>query len=230
MLNTFLFGIYPYIALAVCLLGCWVRFDREQYTWKTGSSQMLRSRNFRLASNCFHIGILFILVGHFVGLLTPASLYHHFISTEAKQLLAMLSGGLFGVICLVGLVMLIQRRMTDPRIRNTGGQGDLALLFLLLAQLVLGLSTIVASSHHLDGSVMLLLADWAQSIVTLQGMEAAQAIATVPLVYKLHVVLGMTLILLVPFTRLVHVISAPVWYLGRSYQIVRQKSAQGGSC
>ena len=226
-MNTFLFGIYPYIAVAVCLIGCWARFDREQYTWKAGSSQMLRTRNFRLASNLFHVGILFILAGHVVGLLTPESIYHHVISTQAKQLLAMVSGGFFGLVCLAGLSLLILRRVQDPRIRNTGSMGDLILLLLLLAQLLLGLGTIVASTHHLDGSVMVMLANWAQNIVMLQGGAAAVAIEPVGIIYKLHVLLGMTLILLVPFTRLVHVISAPVWYLGRRYQIVRQKMAQG---
>lgn len=226
-MNTFFFGLYPYIAIAVCLIGCWARFDRDQYTWKAGSSQLLRTRNFRIASNLFHVGILFILVGHLVGLLTPASIYHHFISTEAKQLLAMVSGGFFGLVCLAGLALLIQRRMQDPRIRNTGSKGDLILLLLLLAQLLLGLGTIVASTQHMDGSVMVMLADWAQFIVTLQGGAAAAAIEPVGIIYKLHVLLGMTLILLVPFTRLVHVISAPIWYLGRRYQVVRQKAAQG---
>ncbi|MFZ5603786.1 MAG: respiratory nitrate reductase subunit gamma [Pseudomonadota bacterium] len=227
MLNKILFGLYPYIAVTVCLVGCWIRFDREQYSWKTGSSQLLRGKNFRIASNLFHVGIIFILMGHVVGLLTPEAIYHHVITTQAKQILAMVSGGFFGILCLVGLLMLIQRRMTDPRIRNTGNTSDIALLLLLLAQLVLGLSTIVASTQHLDGSVMVMLANWAQSIVLLQPQQAADAIAPVGVVYKLHVLLGMTLILIVPFTRLVHVISAPVWYLGRRYQIVRQKAAQG---
>lgn len=227
MLNKIMFGLYPYLAVTVCLVGCWIRFDREQYSWKTGSSQLLRGKNFRIASNLFHVGIIFILMGHVVGLLTPEAIYHHVITTQAKQILAMVSGGFFGILCLVGLLMLIQRRMTDPRIRNTGTTSDIALLFLLLAQLVLGLSTIVASTQHLDGSVMVMLANWAQSIVLLQPQQAADAIAPVGVVYKLHVLLGMTLILIVPFTRLVHVISAPVWYLGRRYQIVRQKAAQG---
>lgn len=227
MLNKIMFGLYPYVAVTVCLVGCWIRFDREQYSWKTGSSQLLRGKNFRIASNLFHVGIILILMGHVVGLLTPEAIYHHVITTQAKQILAMVSGGFFGILCLVGLLMLIQRRMTDPRIRNTGTTSDIALLFLLLAQLVLGLSTIVASTQHLDGSVMVMLANWAQSIVLLQPQQAADAIAPVGVVYKLHVLLGMTLILIVPFTRLVHVISAPVWYLGRRYQIVRQKAAQG---
>ena len=221
--NFLLFGVYPYVALAICLIGSWARFDLSQYTWKTGSSQMLSNKGMRVASNMFLVGILFILAGHFVGLLTPHAVYHHVISTENKQLLAMVSGGIFGVICLIGLLMLIVRRMTDARVRASSSTSDILILWVLLAQLCLGLLTIVASANHMDGSVMVMLADWAQSIVTLQPMVAAESIAPVSLVYKLHVVLGMTLFVLFPFTRLVHMVSAPVWYLGRRYQIVRQK-------
>lgn len=224
-LNFLLFGVYPYVALAICLIGSWARFDLSQYTWKTGSSQMLSNKGMRVASNMFHVGILFILAGHFVGLLTPHSVYHHVISTENKQLLAMVSGGIFGVICLVGLVMLIHRRMTEPRVRASSSTSDILILWVLLAQLLLGLMTIVASTKHMDGSVMVMLGNWAQSIVTLKPTVAAEAIAPVSLVYKLHVLLGMTLFVLFPFTRLVHIISAPIWYLGRRYQIVRQKSS-----
>ncbi|MEH6472477.1 MAG: respiratory nitrate reductase subunit gamma [Halopseudomonas sp.] len=221
--NMLLFGIYPYIAIAVMLLGSWIRFDREQYTWRSGSSQLLRN-DLRVASNCFHVGIIFVLLGHFVGLLTPAAIYHHFISTEAKQLLAMISGGVFGLLCLYGLVLLLKRRMTDPRIRATGSTSDIVILWLLLIQLLLGLATIFSSASHLDGSVMVLLGTWAQGIVTFQAIDAAAAIEQVGTIYKLHVFFGLTLLLVFPFTRLVHVISAPVWYLGRRYQIVRQKT------
>ncbi len=117
--NLLVFGVYPYVALAICLLGSWARFDLSQYTWKAGSSQMLNNRGMRVASNFFHIGVLFVLAGHFVGLLTPASVYHHVISTEHKQLLAMVSGGVFGLLCLVGLLMLVKRRLGDPRVRAT---------------------------------------------------------------------------------------------------------------
>lgn len=223
-LNFMLFGVYPYVALAICLIGSWARFDLSQYTWKAGSSQMLSSKGMRMASNMFHVGILFILAGHFVGLLTPHAVYHHVISTENKQLLAMVSGGFFGVICLVGLLMLIVRRMTDPRVRASSSTSDIMILWVLLAQLCLGLLTIVASTQHLDGSVMVMLGNWAQHLVILQPTVAAESIAPVGLVYKLHVFLGLTLFVLFPFTRLVHMVSAPVWYLGRRYQIVRQKA------
>ena len=222
-LNELLFGLYPYLAAVIMLVASWIRFDRDQYSWKTGSSQMLSDKGFRLGSNLFHIGIIFILCGHVVGLLTPPAIYHHFITAENKNMFAMVSGGFFGILCFIGLTILIIRRFTDPRVKANSSTSDNVILLLLYAQLILGLSTIVASTQHLDGSVMIQLATWAQSIVTLQPFAAADAIANVGLVYKLHVFLGLTILLVFPFTRLVHIISAPVWYLGRTYQIVRQK-------
>ncbi len=227
-LNLLAFGAYPYIALAICVIGSWARFDLSQYTWKAGSSQIFNrtaaeQRYMRIASNLFHVGILAVLGGHFVGLLTPHAVYHHVISTEHKQLVAMVVGGFFGLMCLVGLLMLIKRRLTDDRVRANSNPSDVLILLVLLVQLLLGLGTIVASTHHMDGSVMVMLADWAQYTVTLQPLKAAAAIEPVSLVYKLHVFLGLTLFVLFPFTRLVHIVSAPVWYLGRRYQIVRQR-------
>lgn len=222
-LNTVLFGLYPYIAIVVCVAVCLVRFDREQYTWKAGSSQLLRGKGMVMASNLFHIGILFILAGHVVGLLTPEFIYHYVISTPNKQLLAMVSGGLFGVLCFIGLSMLLYRRLTDDRVKASGSLMDIAVLVLLYVQLILGLSTIVISADHMDGSVMVLLANWAQNIVLLNPVQASAAIADVHILYKLHVFFGLTIVLIFPYTRLVHMISAPIWYLGRSYQIVRQK-------
>ena len=227
-MNELLFGYYPYIALAICIIASWARLDREQYTWKTGSSQMLRTKNMRLASNLFHIGIIFVLCGHFVGLLTPEPIYHHFITTANKQLLAMVSGGIFGLICLVGLVMLLHRRLTDPRVRASSTTSDILVLVVLLVQLLLGLSTIVESTHHMDGSVMVMLGNWAQQLVILNPSAAAASIEPVGLVYKLHVFLGVSLFVLFPVTRLVHIgsgVTAPFKYMTRSYQIVRQKRA-----
>jgi nitrate reductase gamma subunit len=224
--NFLLFGVYPYIAFTVLVVGSWARYDREQYTWKAGSTQMLNNKGMRVASNLFHIGVLFIIFGHFVGLLTPESVYHHVISTPAKQVLAMASGGFFGIVAFIGMTMLIKRRFGDPRLRKTGNPSDQVVLLLLYAQLILGLLSIFVSAGHMDGSVMVLLANWAQSVVTFQPMAAAQSIESVHIIYKLHVLLGMTLFVVFPFTRLVHIISgfaAPVKYLARNYQIVRSK-------
>ena len=222
-LNQALFGLYPYIALSVFLIGSVVRFDREQYSWRSGSSQLLRRRLLFVGSNCFHIGILAIFGGHLVGLLTPHAVYTAMgISVEAKQLMAMIVGGVFGALCFVGLTLLIYRRLVDPRIRTTSTYMDIAILLLLYAQLTLGLSSIFVSAQHLDGSEMLVLAEWAQRIVTLRG-GAADLIAGVSPIFKLHIVLGMTIFLIFPFSRLVHIWSAPVGYLGRPYQVVRRR-------
>ncbi len=224
--NFLLFGAYPYIALAVLIVGSWARYDNAQYTWKAGSTQMLSDKGMRIASNLFHVGVLFIIFGHFIGLLLPESIYHYVISTPNKQLMAMVSGGFFGILAFIGLTMLIKRRFTDDRVRANGSRADQLVLLMLYAQLILGLISIVVSAGHLDGSVMVLLANWAQSIVTFQPTAAAEAIASVNIIYKLHVILGLTLFVVFPFTRLVHIVSgfaAPVKYLLRNYQIVRSK-------
>ncbi|MFN4164512.1 MAG: respiratory nitrate reductase subunit gamma [Ferrovibrio sp.] len=219
----FLFGIYPYIGLSVFLIGSLVRFERGQYTWRSGSSQMLRARQLRWGSNLFHIGILFLFFGHFVGLLTPHWLYEHFITAGAKQMVAVVSGGTAGVICFIGLTMLLHRRLTDPRIRATSSSMDIVILLVLWLQLVLGLATLPFSVQHSDGGTMLALSEWAQRIVTFRG-GAAELVANVDWPFKLHLVLGITIFVLFPFSRLVHIWSVPVGYVFRSYQVVRRRS------
>lgn len=223
-MNQFLFGIYPYIALGVFVVGCIARYDRDPYTWKAGSSQLMRTdKRMVLGSNLFHIGVLSLFFGHFVGLLTPEPVYHVFMSAGTKQVLAMVAGGIFGLVMLAGIAILLHRRLTDPRIRATTQPTDLAVLVLLLVQLILGLMTIPVSAMHLDGSSMIALANWAQHVVTFRS-GAADFIVDESIIFKLHLFLGMTLFLITPFTRLVHVISAPVWYLLRSgYQLVRSR-------
>jgi len=223
--NQALFGIYPYVCLAVFLLGSLVRFDREQYSWKSDSSQLLRRGQLRWGSNLFHVGILLLFLGHLFGLLTPHSLYTALgLSAGAKQILAMSSGGIVGAMILAGLLLLLHRRLAIARIRATSTRMDIFILLWILATLLLGLTSIAFSAQHLDGSVMLLLADWAQHIVTFRG-GAAAFIAGVPLIFKIHLFFGMTLFLLFPFSRLVHIWSGfgSVAYLGRAYQIVRSR-------
>ena len=163
-LNTFFFQIYPYLALAVFLLGSWVRFDHAPYTWRTGSSQLLSGKWMRLGSNWFHLGVLAILGGHFVGLLTPHWVYEPFITAGQKQLLAMVAGGIFGVVCFIGMTILLARRLFNPRIRATSSGRDILVLMLLYAQLLLGLSSIFVSAGHMDGGQMIKLGEWAQPI------------------------------------------------------------------
>ena len=226
-INHALFGWYPYLCLIVFLLGSLVRFDREQYTWKTGSSQLLRRRQLMWGSNLFHVGVLVILAGHFGGLLTPVWVFDMLgVPHSTKQLTAMVAGGIAGVACFIGLSLLVHRRLFDPRIRKTSSFGDIAVLLMLYAQLIVGLATIPVSAQHLDGHEMLKFMNWAQGVLTLRP-NVADLVADVNIIFKLHLMLGMTILLVFPFTRLVHVWSAPIWYLGRrGYQVVRTRRRQ----
>jgi nitrate reductase gamma subunit len=222
-LNTLLFGYYPYIAISVFIIGSIARYDRDQYTWRTGSSQFLRAKELRLGSNLFHIGILLLFVGHFVGLLTPPAVYHALgLSTSAKQLLAVVAGGVFGSVCLRGILILIRRRLNDPRIRATSSRMDIFILLLIGVQLALGLMTLPISIYHYDGANMLLLSEWAQRIVTFRS-GAAEQLGEIGIIFKLHLFLGQTLFLIFPFSRLVHVWSVPLGYVSRPYQVVRRR-------
>ncbi|MDC8773476.1 respiratory nitrate reductase subunit gamma [Roseateles albus] len=223
-LDFALFGIYPYICLAVFLLGSLIRFDRDQYSWKSDSSQLLRAGSLRWGSNLFHVGVLFLFFGHTFGMLTPHFMYEHFISAGNKQLMAMISGGIAGVLGFAGVSILLHRRLSDERIRINSKTSDIMLLVLLWVQLALGLATIPLSAQHLDGGMMMNLAGWAQRIVTFQP-GAVELLAEASWIFKLHMFLGMTVFLVFPFTRLVHVWSGfgTVAYLFRPYQMVRSR-------
>ncbi|MDZ7827933.1 MAG: respiratory nitrate reductase subunit gamma [Halofilum sp. (in: g-proteobacteria)] len=225
-LNHLLFAYYPYLAGTVFLLGSLVRFDMSQYTWKTNSSQLLdNSFRFQVGSVLFHIGVLFLFFGHLIGLLMPHGLYPYLgLTAGSKQVLAMVSGGIAGLMALVGATILLHRRLFHPRVRAHSTRMDIFILVLLYVQLLLGMFTIPVSYQHLDGSVMLLLGEWAQHIVTFRP-GAAEYVAGVHWIYKLHLFLGITTFLVFPFTRLVHIWSLPASYIVRQYQVVRQRQA-----
>lgn len=223
-MHNLVFGIFPYVAITVMVLGSIARYERDPFTWKSKSSQFLRKRQFVVGSVLFHVGVLVIFFGHLFGLLMPAGVFYALgISTSAKQIMAISVGGVAGVMALAGGAILLHRRLSDPRIRAHSTFGDTAILALLVAQLVLGLGTILVALDHLDGSKMLTFMAWAQGIFTFQA-GAAEHIRDAHWVFKLHIFLGLLIFLVFPFTRLVHMFSVPVRYLWRpGYQIVRTR-------
>lgn len=226
-LHQLLFGVYPYLCLATFALGSWIRFDHEQYTWKSDSSQLLSKSGLRMFSNFFHIGVIAIFFGHFIGLLTPHSVFLALgVSDMAHQGIAILAGGIFGTLALVGGVGLWLRRLFNKRVRAASRWMDINILGWILLTLVMGLSTLpfsIGHAEHGDATVMLRLAEWVQSVVTLQPNP--ELLRNVDTVFKMHIFLGMSVFLFFPFTRLVHIWSAPIGYLFRAYQIVRAKRA-----
>jgi nitrate reductase gamma subunit len=217
-LNTALFGIYPYIALSVLAIGSIIRYDREPYSW----------RQLVLGSVLFHVGVLVVFFGHLVGLLTPIVVFDALgIPHGAKQVLAIVAGGVAGSLALVGATLLMHRRFFDARIRAHSSFADNAILTLLYAQLLLGLGTIFISLQHLDGHEMVTFMSWAQGIFTLD-FRAASYISGAHWIFKAHILLGLTIFLVFPFTRLVHMFSAPARYIFRQgYQVVRRKPVPG---
>lgn len=223
-LHNFFFNVYPYICLAVFLMGSLARFDRDQYTWKSDSSQLLRKGQLKWGSNLFHSGILFLFFGHLFGQLTPHWLYEMFITASQKQLVAVVAGGVAGGLCFIGLTLLLHRRIFDPRIRLTSHRTDLAILVILWVQLTIGLSTLPSSFHHVSEPVtMIRLAEYLQGIVLLQPNAAL--VAGTEWHFQAHMILGMTIFLLFPFSRLVHVWSGfgTLAYVFRPYQVVRSR-------
>jgi nitrate reductase gamma subunit len=179
----------------------------------------------RLASNLFHIGVIGIFFGHLVGLLAPYAIWGIIgLSSLGKQSIAMYGGGFLGILAMIGGVMLLSRRMTNPRIRKTSRNSDIFILIWVLVALGFGLATTFTTAHHAaEGSAdtMMSLAQWAKSIVLFDAKP--ELVSKVEMVFRLHLFFGMTLFLLFPFTRLVHIWSFPIGYLSRSYQIVRTK-------
>jgi nitrate reductase gamma subunit len=225
--NTFLFGIYPYICLVVLLIGSLIRFDREPYTWKSDSSQMLRKGQLQLGSNLFHYGVIIVILGHFAGFLAPHWAIDWALSPVAHQLLAMVTGGIAGLVAIVGLTILIARRLGDPRIRLNSRKWDIAVVIMLWLQLVLGLITVPLSAFHMDGVLFEALTGYVKGVVTFDS-RAAALVSAAPLAYKLHILLGFTIFLISPFTRMIHIWSGAgaLAYLFRPYQIVRTPQAR----
>jgi nitrate reductase gamma subunit len=223
-MNTLVFGLYPYIALAVLAVGSIIRYDREPYSWRSGSSQLLRRKQLVMGSVLFHVGVLIVFFGHLVGLLTPIELFDALgIGHGFKQVMAILVGGVAGIFALIGATMLVHRRLFDSRIRATSTFSDNAIIVILWLQLALGLATIPISMGHLDGEEMVRFMSWARGIFTFD-FAASSYIADAHPIFRLHIFLGLTIFLIFPFTRLVHMLSAPVRYLWRpGYQVVRTK-------
>ncbi len=222
--DFFLFGVMPYSVLVVFVIGSIARYERDPFTWKTASSQILRRKQLMWGSILFHVGILTLFFGHLIGLFTPVAVLDALgIPYGAKQWLAVLLGGVAGIAAFVGCTMLLHRRLADPRIRNNSTWGDIFVLGILWLQVVVGLGTITLTLGHMDGSEMVKFMTWSQSVMLLK-INAWEQVIGVHFLYKVHIFLGMVIVAIFPFTRLVHMLSVPVRYLWRpGYQIVRSR-------
>ena len=226
-IDYFIFGIMPYIALTVLIVGSIARYERDPFTWKSSSSQLLRRKQLMWGSILFHVGILVVFFGHLIGLFTPIWVLDTLgIPYALKQWLAVLLGGVAGIVALIGASLLIHRRVRDPRIWQTTSFADIGILVLIWLQLFIGLGTIFLTLQHMDGAEMVRFMAWSQSVILL-NLNAWAMVVDTHWLYKIHIFLGLLITILFPFTRLVHMISgfaAPFRFLLRpGFQIVRSR-------
>jgi len=219
--ELFVWGVYPYIALTIFVVGLVLRYDKDPWGWTSKSSEILEKRMLQAGSLLFHWGFLLVVVGHIMGLLIPAGLYSSLgITPEGYHVLAFYGGAASGLISIAGLIVLLARRLISPRIKATSGVDDYFTLAILLVVMGMGLAntlgyTLLIGPYDYRFTVGV----WVRSLFYLKPDVALMASA--PLSYQVHVALGLLFFAVLPFTRLVHIFSLPLPYLWRRYIIYR---------
>ncbi|MEU9049837.1 respiratory nitrate reductase subunit gamma [Streptomyces sp. NPDC048384] len=224
-MTTLLWGFLPYVVFALLVAGLIWRHRYDRFGWTTRSSQVYESRLLNIASPAFHYGILFVLVGHLVGLFVPESWTDALgVSERTYHLFSLYGGTAAGVLTVAGIALLIYRRRTKAPVFRATTANDKLMYVVLAAAIVMGM---VAKLSHSSGdgyNYRQSIAPWARSLFTLQ--PDLDRMAGVPVLYEVHAVIGMVLIALVPYTRLVHMFSAPVQYLFRPYLVYRSRDPE----
>ena len=183
---------------------------------------MLGDRRIRLGSNLFHVGIIMVFFGH-LTLFIPEKIYHLVMTTETKRIIAVVMGSFFGMMAIIGMFILVTRRFFSPRIKHHSNFADYFILILLLVEAILGISAIGGTAAS-STEEYALLSKWAQAVVTFQP-DAGMLMASHAIQYKIHIVIGLLLFIIFPFTKLMHMLVYPFAYFFRSgYQLVRRRS------
>ena len=220
-INNLLFTYLPHIAMTLFWFGLITRIVKSPQSLQAQSSQFLSKKGQRWGGNLFHYGILMVFLGHFTGLFTPQNLYHLLMTTATKRALAVAMGSIFGTAAVVGVIILLIRRLKNDRIRINSKPQDILLLILLLVEMVLGMISItITAGSSVENYAELGI--WAQKVITFQP-DAGAVIAGHSLIYKLHIVVGLFIFMIFPYTKLMHMFVMPIAYFFRSsYQLLRR--------
>ncbi len=220
-INNLFFTYFPHIAFAVFWFGLITRIIVANKTIQAKSTQLMADKGVKWGSNLFHWGIIVVFLGHFT-LFLPEKVYHLVMSTETKRMIAIIFGSIFGLLTLIGLIILTGRRSIDNRLRFTSRFNDYFILALLLIETLLGLvSVFTTASSPVESYVS--LGRWAQQVITFQP-DAGDLIASQSVMYKIHFVIGLIVFMIFPYTKLMHMLVYPVAYFFRSgYQLVRRR-------
>ncbi|WP_018758390.1 respiratory nitrate reductase subunit gamma [Paenibacillus terrigena] len=221
--NQFLWVIYPYMILIIFLVGLYYRYQTDQFGWTAKSSEMLEKKKLRWGSNLFHIGIILVFFGHVGGILIPKTWLEALgVSDHLYHTMALSIGSAAGLLTLIGCIILVIRRFSDVRIRRTSSFGDMLSIVLLTLIVVVGMA---ATLFNMTGSSEFdyreTIGPWLRGVIVF--MPDYTLMNTVPVIFKVHIILGLALFAVFPFTRLVHMLSLPIKYLKRSYVVYRKR-------
>lgn len=224
-LNQFLWVIYPYITIAIFIVGHIYRYNTDQLGWTTKSSEFLESKTLRWGSILFHLGILMVLGGHILGLIIPKSMTEKIGLTEHMyHWMALVIGGVAGVITIIGISILLFRRLNNKRVRRTSSFTDILIAILIFIEVAFGVYNTLGYSLFIGYDYRETIAPWLRGFLMFKPDPTLMK--GVPLFFQLHTLLGFTIFALWPFTRLVHVWSLPLEYFNRSYIIYRSRNAK----
>ncbi len=222
-MSLLLWGVLPYVVLAILVGGTVWRWRYDQLGWTTRSSQVYESRLLRIGSPLFHFGVLVVLVGHVIGLVVPKSWTDGAgLSEHAYHVQALALGLTAGIATLGGIAVLIYRRRTTGPVFSATTRNDKAMYVVLVAAIVAGLvATLLGATSGEEHSYRLTVSPWFRSLFVLQ--PDVDAMADADAAYQLHALIAFLLLASWPFTRLVHAFSAPVGYLFRPYVVYRRR-------
>ncbi|MBM2657319.1 respiratory nitrate reductase subunit gamma [Staphylococcus pseudoxylosus] len=222
MFNQFLWVIMPYLCIAIFFLGHLARFKFDKFSWTAKSSEFIEKKQLKWGSLMFHLGIIPVAMGHIVGLLMPASwLTAVGVSDHLYHIGAVYIGSVFGIITLIGMLLLTARRITKKNIRRLSSASDIIVNFLLLAIVFMGCyATLVTNATIPSFDYRETISVWFRQLFIFS--PDADLMLQVPLAFKMHILLGFIIMAFWPFTRLVHVWSVPLTYASRSYIIYRK--------
>ncbi|MFM9329468.1 respiratory nitrate reductase subunit gamma [Paenibacillus mesotrionivorans] len=221
--SQFLWVIYPYLILVIFLVGLYYRYQTDQFGWTAKSSELLEKKKLRWGSNLFHIGIMLVFFGHVGGILIPKQWLEALgVSDHLYHTMALYVGSIAGLLTLIGCIILVIRRFSDARVRRTSSFGDMLSIILLTLIVVVGMAaTLFNMSGHSDFDYRETIGPWTRGV--LRFMPDYTLMETVPPIFKVHIILGLALFAVFPFTRLVHMLSLPIKYLSRSYVVYRKR-------
>ncbi|CQR46560.1 Nitrate reductase-like protein NarX [Paraliobacillus sp. PM-2] len=221
-LALLLWGVFPYIVLTIFIGGLIYRYQKDQFGWTTKSSELLEKKRLRIGSLMFHWGLIFVLGGHFAGLIVPVQFYNALgVSEHFYHNIALIFGLPAGIVAFIGIVLLAYRRISVKRIKATTSMGDWISLFLVILVIATGLlaTSMNIDSHGFDYRTT--IAPWLRGLFVFHIQP--ELMADVPIWFKIHIYSTFALYVAWPFTRLVHAFSFPIRYLSRNYVIYKRR-------